>query len=113
MIPIIVHPEAINGLELDYNAFLEKYHIGLNEKDAVKHELYALYAQRAKLERIFKFFDTDNGGTISREEFRVGCEAINRTLPEDKSIGNADTILDLMDFDGNDEIDINEFFEEC
>ncbi|CAM9136881.1 unnamed protein product, partial [Ectocarpus fasciculatus] len=108
MIPIIVPPDALKGVELDYETFLLKYQVGTTEKDANINELYA---QREKLERIFKFFDTDGGGTISREEFRVGCEAINRTLPAEKNIGNADAILDLMDFDGNDEIDLNEFFE--
>ncbi|CAM9136649.1 unnamed protein product, partial [Ectocarpus fasciculatus] len=108
MIPIIAPPEAIKENELDYNCFLAKYQIGTAETDANMHDLYA---QRTKLESVFRFFDTDGSGTISREEFHVGCDAINKTLPPEKQLTDADAILDLMDFDKNDSIDMNEFFE--
>jgi serine/threonine-protein phosphatase with EF-hand domain len=108
MISIIVPPEALKGNELDYTSFLMKYQIGSDESEANLHDLYA---QRKKLESIFRFFDTDGGGTISREEFRVGVESINKTLPVDKQLTDADVILDLMDFDKSDSIDMNEFFE--
>ena len=50
---------------------------------------------------------------ISREEFRKGCELINGSLPGDSEqrLTNIDHTLDLMDFDGTGDIDINEFFE--
>jgi serine/threonine-protein phosphatase with EF-hand domain len=109
MISIIVPAEALNGNELNYTCFLAKYKIGSSRGNEAN--MHDLYAQRKKLESIFRFFDADGGGTISREEFRVGCEAINRTLPDDRQLTDADVILNLMDFDKNDSIDMNEFFE--
>lgn len=35
----------------------------------------AMYADREKLEAIFRFFDTDGNGSISREEFHRVSEA--------------------------------------
>jgi hypothetical protein len=50
---------------------------------------------------------------VSREEFRKGCDLINNSLPadSDQRLTNIDHTLDLMDFDGTGDIDINEFFE--
>jgi hypothetical protein len=50
---------------------------------------------------------------ISREEFRKGCELLNSTLSEDSDqrLTNIDQTLTIMDFDGSDDLDINEFFE--
>ena len=48
---------------------------------------------------------------ISREEFRNGCATLNEHLPESSRLSDIDHMLDLMDFDGNGMIDINEFFE--
>lgn len=48
---------------------------------------------------------------ISREEFRVGCGFLNEHLAEDQQLTDIDHSLDLMDFDGNGMIDLNEFFE--
>ena len=48
---------------------------------------------------------------ISREEFRTGCNFLNEHLAEGQRLTDIDHSLDLMDFDGNGMIDINEFFE--
>jgi Ca2+-binding EF-hand superfamily protein len=50
---------------------------------------------------------------ISREEFRIGCALLNEHLSEDQRLTDIDHSLDLMDFDGNGMIDLNEFFEVC
>lgn len=51
---------------------------------------------------------------ISREEFRQGCEALNASMaPDDYKLTDIDRTLDMMDFDGSDSIDINEFLEVC
>jgi hypothetical protein len=62
---------------------------------------------------VFRFFDTNGDGMISREEFRRGCDIINMTLPSDQQLTDYDHVLNLMDFDHSDSIDLNEFFEVC
>jgi serine/threonine-protein phosphatase with EF-hand domain len=112
MVPIIVPSGAINEEgDIDYNKFLMKYQAGANMAAESEANMEQLYKEKKKLETIFNFFDSDRSGAISREEFRIGCEAVNKSLPPDKQLGNADAILDLMDFDGDDEINMNEFFE--
>jgi len=69
------------------------------------------YANRATLEVIFNFFDTNGDGTISKSEFRHGCEVLNSKLPTDQRVSDPDALLKMMDIDGNDGIDLNEFFE--
>mmetsp|Transcript_16481 Transcript_16481/g.38159 ORF Transcript_16481/g.38159 Transcript_16481/m.38159 type:complete len:560 (-) Transcript_16481:262-1941(-) len=71
----------------------------------------AMYANRSTLEIIFDFFDTNGDGIISREEFRAGCAVLNKSFPKESAIRDPDALLALMDLDGNDEVDVNEFFE--
>ena len=73
--------------------------------------LLSRYANRATLECIFNFFDLNGDGVISKEEFRQGCSVLNEKLPKESAIQDPDGLLALMDIDGNDGIDINEFFE--
>lgn len=53
--------------------FMSKFHVKLSARaKGVENNVAmfdALYADREKLETIFRFFDTDGNGTISREEF--------------------------------------------
>ena len=106
---------------VDYNLFVDSINVPKNEggykifdkNSEISNEMMdAMYAQRKKLEAIFRFFDTDDSGQISREEFRTGCETINARIPEGGlKLTDIDHTLDLMDFDGSNSIDINEFFE--
>ena len=50
---------------------------------------------------------------ISREEFHKGCALLNSNMSEDNAqrLTDIDHTLDLMDFDGSNDLDINEFFE--
>ena len=50
---------------------------------------------------------------ISREEFHRGCALLNGNLSadSDQRLTDIDHTLDLMDFDGSNDLDINEFFE--
>lgn len=102
-------PTCISGNIIYYAMFLK----GLKKtvEDSCSVTVDSLYGQRQKLETIFHFFDKNGDGTISREEFRKGCDFMNTTLPPDQQLRDYDHILTLMDFDQSDSIDINEFFE--
>jgi Ca2+-binding EF-hand superfamily protein len=50
---------------------------------------------------------------ISLEEFRIGCEKLNKSLHPDYQLANCERMLEIMDFDGSGTIDINEFLEVC
>lgn len=102
----IIPAIARSGTDVYYAEFLQKFKRADNGNEHVE-----LYAERPKLEAIFRFFDTDGNGAISREEFKNGCDAINKILPPEKQITDPDAILNMMDYDGSDSIDVNEFFE--
>ena len=108
-LPIIAPDDVVRGGQVAYGPFLASFS---TSKGAQSGNLMdAMYAQRTKLEAIFHYFDRDGNGTISRAEFRQGCELLNTTLPPDQQLTDFDHILDLMDFDQSNSIDINEFFE--
>jgi Ca2+-binding EF-hand superfamily protein len=109
MIPVLVAPDALHnmGHEVNYSVFLDRYKQGSEDQLDMKN----LYSQRKKLEAIFRYFDSDGNGSISKAEFKRGCAILNRNLPIDRQIMDPDGLMKLMDFDGNDSVDMNEFFE--
>mmetsp|Transcript_27526 Transcript_27526/g.34406 ORF Transcript_27526/g.34406 Transcript_27526/m.34406 type:complete len:670 (-) Transcript_27526:400-2409(-) len=115
LIPTLVPDEAIEGISnINYRIFLEKFNAHLNKVQNTGEAgsmVNTLYANRQKLQAIFQFFDKDGNGSISREEFQQGCEYINKHVSDSEQIANPDRILEIMDFDGDDNIDLNEFFE--
>uniref|UniRef100_A0A7R9YEZ5 Serine/threonine-protein phosphatase n=1 Tax=Pinguiococcus pyrenoidosus TaxID=172671 RepID=A0A7R9YEZ5_9STRA len=104
-----------DGNTVVFAVFLDRFHslltqtVGTEEGSSAMMD--ALYANRQRLEAIFRWFDTDGNGSISQEEFTRGCELINETLPEGEQLRDIDRIRRLIDFDDSDEIDLNEFFE--
>lgn len=46
----------------------------------------ALYSQHRLLETVFRFFDKNCSGTITRDEFKAGSDLINESLPDDMKI---------------------------
>ena len=102
-------PECTNGNLVHYALFLKSLKKTVEDNNSITVD--SLYGQRQKLETIFYFFDKNGDGTISRDEFRKGCDFMNTTLPPDQQLKDYDHILTLMDFDQSDSIDINEFFE--
>eukprot|EP01038_Epipyxis_sp_PR26KG_P013918 gene13918-18665_t len=79
--------------------------------DGMAKSMDEMYGQRKKLETVFFYFDANNDGMISREEFRDGCAALNARLHPDCQLTDIDHTLNMMDFDQSGSIDINEFFE--
>ena len=131
LLPILVPKNAINNVtqKIKYGEFLTHFerefsnHLnngvdlsdsnstGLSNTDQKAKVFDALYANKKQLKALFQFFDTNNDGSISRQEFHEGCNHLNKLLPADERIRNIDHLLDLMDFDHSDSIEINEFFE--
>ena len=123
VVPAEAYSEDEDGTgRILYEAFLSPHHLrsafaqfggggagggGMSPNDAT---LDVLYANRPLLEAMFTFFDTDNSGTISRQELTDGCAALNQKLPPSKHINEAtlQRVMGLMDVDGSGEVDINE-----
>lgn len=82
--PFPSHVPLSSRLHLDIpSGFMSKFHVKLSaraKKDVGNNVAMfdAMYADREKLETIFRFFDTDGNGSISREEFhRVRTENLS------------------------------------
>mmetsp|Transcript_4307 Transcript_4307/g.5689 ORF Transcript_4307/g.5689 Transcript_4307/m.5689 type:complete len:644 (+) Transcript_4307:76-2007(+) len=113
LLPLLDVSFDADGL-IDYAQFMSELRANsalLNKADDSESLFNAMYANRATLEVIFNFFDTNGDGTISKSEFRHGCEVLNSKLPTDQRVSDPDALLKMMDIDGNDGIDLNEFFE--
>lgn len=106
---VLVPPSGFHnmGHEIDYKIFLNRFKAGSEDQLDVK----GMYIQRKKLDAIFRYFDTDGDGIISRDEFRSGFDVLNETLPLGMKLSDPDGIMKLIDFNGDDGITRNEFFE--
>ena len=72
--------------------------------------LEALYANHAELLTIFRFLDTNRNGKVSKEEWRVGVELLNRRLPPGQHLSvDADSLFAVLDLDGSGELELDEF----
>ena len=71
----------------------------------------ALYPCSKQLEIVFRYFDRDLDGFITKDEFIKGCEVVNATLPQKDQLTNLDRVYGLMDIKGNGDLDVNLFFE--
>jgi len=118
IIESIAPPESLSASSVAYKVFLSKFSVANQVGDQVKLDnemavtaMDDMYGQRKKLETVFYFFDSNGDGMISREEFRQGCDTLNKNLHPDYRLTDIDHTLEMMDFDGSGTIDINEFFE--
>ncbi|KAH9142971.1 hypothetical protein AeRB84_012994 [Aphanomyces euteiches] len=96
---------------ISYGDFLETYRTIYQEEKNHSVVFDALYSKRKEVEVIFCFFDTDNSGTISMEEFQRGCQLLNTHLPEEEQWNETDELFRLLSLSGSNSININEFFE--
>mmetsp|Transcript_11157 Transcript_11157/g.15887 ORF Transcript_11157/g.15887 Transcript_11157/m.15887 type:complete len:700 (+) Transcript_11157:133-2232(+) len=115
LVQTLVNKDDMENNLINWNKFLNKFHVQLKSgsvNNPTGTSMFdALYCDRERLEAIFRFFDTDNNGSISRDEFRKGCEIINQNLRPGEQLEDPDAMLDIMDLDHSDSIDVNEFFE--
>lgn len=70
-----------------------------------------LFNKKTEMQSLFRYFDEDGNGTVSRDEFRNGLTSLLSVLKmeEDYSEEMVDQILELVDKDHNGEIDYQEF----
>ena len=133
MITELVPEWCISGNTIDYVAFLKSFadtapgedssgDTAISDSQGAKADsaeasqlpntvIEALYSQHNKLDAVFRFFDQDCDGVISRGEFIDGCEILNAMLDEHEKIRNFDKLLQILDVDESGGVHINEFFE--
>uniref|UniRef100_A0A7S1U244 Serine/threonine-protein phosphatase n=1 Tax=Phaeomonas parva TaxID=124430 RepID=A0A7S1U244_9STRA len=109
--------DTIEEKRINVDEFLNGFSAAIQDKvkekkgDDDPHLLEAMYTDAPRLRAIFKFFDKNGDGQISREEFEEGCKIVQERVPEGQTLGSAKHILDIIDFDDSGMIDMNEFFE--
>ena len=101
--------------KVDYRTCLESVHLDHSmsapgsEDDEVAQ---TLYQHLGALEFIFRLIDTDASGSISKDEFILACQTLNRFIGRDEVDDlDASSMADAMDLDGDGRIDFNEFTE--
>lgn len=85
--------------------------IGFEATEERYNAIEGLYSQYKELKLIFEFFDARNTGELTKEDFTVGCRAINETLPPDQQLEDTDELFRIADLDGSGILIANEFFE--
>jgi serine/threonine-protein phosphatase with EF-hand domain len=114
LVPVLMPASCLEGQSVKYKDFLKSLGAeNLTMMSFSQSDISAMYGPIEQLELIFRFFDKDGDGSISREEFKLGCEALNQQLPAEDRLDNYDAIMSMIDLDGSDSIDKNELFEVC
>lgn len=117
LVPLLLPGRTDEAMvDVDYNQLLEGFQLQFEGAHTAGKEhnralFDALYVNRRELEAMFAFFDKDKNGSISRAEFRAGCEALNAHLPAESRLTGLDRLMDLLDFDRSGTIEVAEFFE--
>merc|ERR1712232_1131394 len=101
------------GHNVDYSSCLESVHLDSSsmpgeDASVAQH----MYQHLGILEFIFRLIDTDHSGSISKEEFVVACNIVNKYVGRDTVDEEASRAMaEAIDLDGNGRIDFNEFSE--
>lgn len=82
MIDLMVPRHCIKGDRINYKHFIDSFP-SVNGKDPkASNMMDAMYACRDQLDNVFRYFDTNKDGIITRDEFRAGCAALNASMGE-------------------------------
>lgn len=57
----------------------------------------------------FRFLDTNSNGMVARSEFLAGIEKLNKNLPEEKRLKNAEEVYNILDQRKQGEVDLDTF----
>eukprot|EP00012_Vannella_robusta_P004854 CAMPEP_0206194876 /NCGR_PEP_ID=MMETSP0166-20121206/7481_1 /ASSEMBLY_ACC=CAM_ASM_000260 /TAXON_ID=95228 /ORGANISM="Vannella robusta, Strain DIVA3 518/3/11/1/6" /LENGTH=514 /DNA_ID=CAMNT_0053611979 /DNA_START=1496 /DNA_END=3040 /DNA_ORIENTATION=- len=92
---------------INYKEFLEQFSVcGVNSDDTRKVELFAKHEQLAA---VFKIFDIEKDGRVSKREFITACNLLNHYLPKEKQTTNSAQLFELADHNKTGDIDYEEF----
>lgn len=101
-------PESVD--KVDFVAFLNNYENFSRSRGQLSFEGAHMYKQLKLVQAMFSFFDTDQDGVITKQEFIEGVEVINDEL-EDQHRFDGERFFALLDFDGSGRISLNEMCE--
>ncbi|KDO31301.1 hypothetical protein SPRG_03917 [Saprolegnia parasitica CBS 223.65] len=114
--PVLLPPRSVvkNQDKVEYAIFLESYQTNhaQNGDTGGQLDLDTFYMYRKELQVIFCFFDKDNSGYITLDEFQQGCALLNaHVADEDAQLHNIATLFQELDLQGTGKISINAFLE--
>lgn len=79
--------------------------------DSMQSILDLLHRQKVELESLFRLFDTDGNGSLTREEFREGIESLQKQLKAPLTTEQIDSLIERIDRNRDGNISIAEFFD--
>ena len=87
------------------NSFLEGFESRVTDKLESRWDIQKL------LHLLFMAMDADKSGTLERDEFVTGVEALNKNLPKERKISGGEVLglFDALDTDGDGKVDLREF----
>ncbi|EQC33347.1 hypothetical protein SDRG_09323 [Saprolegnia diclina VS20] len=114
--PVLLPPRSVvkNQDKVEYAVFLESYQTTYAQHGDAggQLDLDTFYMYRKELQVIFCFFDKDNSGYITLDEFQQGCALLNaHVADEDAQLHNIATLFQELDLQGTGKISINAFLE--
>jgi len=101
--------------QIHWRKFLKQYSGQIERRNSRNRQgvgggqVQALHANHEMLRTVFKFLDHDNTGSVNVQEFLNSVELLNKHLPPDRQLKDADKLFKLLDVDGDGCINIDEF----
>jgi len=108
--------EAESG-HINYREFLSRYTVEMSIREGStliglrgveSSEAEALFKHFEEFKAVFRLLDRDASGSLSKEEFKKGCELMNDHLPEESSLEWV-RMFEILDLNGDGLIDLEEF----
>ena len=117
----VVPSAALVGASVDYGLFVNSLRLPSADTHSPltprKSETLAelLYLSRDRLEIVFRHFDSNGDGVVSRQEMILGVANLKDRLPPDsphlEALADVSKVFTWLDLDGDDKISVNDFLE--